>query len=504
MKYKYHTVTAALLCCTLFCGIFAHHASAQVVRAYRTPNETDLQWLLGDESAPPSPTDIVQVGFQTPSNTALVPHCEPCKPTHVPEPSIPPAPKVLSNNPMTGIRPDTEGVVSISPMVTDSATPVVQMATERLPPPSTIPTEKNDAAKVSVTERLPLPTPSETNFFETPYSLTPLAEEGFTCKSTRTSHKKAPFGVPDMIGGSSWLPGYGIGANIGTASMDLVQPNMLLSRPNVVEHFNADANNRIWADYRHWNNAVSMGDSSGVIESRAVDQFSFGLEKRLLRGTSLELRVPLFAQFASKMRANDMTATAVELGNVSAFLKQVLAKTARWTVAGGIGATLPTAEDWRAPGNAVRLNNKLYSLTSFLGVQWHPNHDLFGHFVLQADVPIEKNELIFGSDRCHVEGQQMVHTAFQLGRWIYRNDCSKRACRLGSFVEVDYAIITKGTSQYGNVVYARALNARKSTLTAAVGIPMMFGNLTCTNSVILPISGSPFSVGYNFSMVQQF
>ena len=213
----------------------------------------------------------------------------------------------------------------------------------------------------------------------------------------------------------------------------------------------------------------------------------------------------MIGQFESSLTASGPT-TSAELGNVSALLKQVLTQNARWTISGGIGTTLPTAEDCRSP--IGRLKNELYYLVSFFGVQWHPNRDTFGHFVVQADMPIEKNELVLlGLDPIKVEGQQVIRTGVQLGRWIYRNDCSKRACRLGSFVEIDYAVVIDGTPEYGsNAVYVSALDSRKSTLTAAVGMPMMFGKLTCTNSVILPISGSshPFSVGYNFSMVRQF
>jgi len=519
-----HATLAFFLCCALFCGIVVHSVvsvsvvSAQVVHAYRKPSDADLQWLLGDVSVllPTSGTsDIMQVGFQVPGNNQLVSHCEPCEPAHLPKQHlIPPAPQVIGHHTMTGIAPDIDGVVGIAPTVNDSARHVVQMANERLPPPSTLPTEPKVAvfALEPVVERLPIP--NDTNFFETPHSLITqdLAMQDLTMqdmgefryKSTRKSFKQreAIFGVPDMIGGSAWFADYGVG---GVGRGHFSQPNMLLSRPNVVEHFNADAKNRIWADYRHWNNAVSMDDGNNVKESRAVDQFSFGLEKRLLRRTSVELRVPLFAQFASHQTAS--RATAVELGNISAFLKQVLAKGSHWTISGGIGATLPTADDFRASDGTGRLNNKLYYLTSFLGVQWHPNKDLFGHFVLQADVPVGKNELVvYGSDQLKVEGQQMIRTGLALGHWMYRNDCSKRACRLGSVVEVDYAVVTKGTPQYGNTLGVSAVNARKSALSAAVGIPMMFGNLTCTNSVILPISGSDraFSVGYNFSMVQQF
>jgi len=513
MQYRrfLNTTTVTLLCCTLLCGTLAHFSAAQVVHAYRKPNEADLQWLLGDESTPPpGPSGIAQAGFVTHSNTksasecALIPHCEPCKPVSSPQQPIPPAPQVTSNKMNVGIASDEDGVINTTAI--NMATPVVQMAGERLPPPSEVPKEQNVAVSLmdSTVERLPVP--GKTNFFDTlkpeQHIVLPNDEE-LTC----SSHKKGEnaFNVPDMLGSSAWLVGYGV----GTDTMQFTLPTMLLTRPNVAEHFNAEVQNRIWADYRHWNNAVSI-NRNGVFESRAVEQFSFGLEKRILRRTSAELRVPIIGQFESGQAVSN-TATAAELGNVSVFLKHVLVRNARWTISGGGGTTLPTAENWRSPAVSGRLNNNIYYLVSFLGIQWHPNKDVFGHFVVQTDLPIEKNELVFDSGRLKVEGQQVIRAGVQLGCWIYRNDCGKRPCRLGSFVEVDYAVVTDGTPEWslansGNTVYVSAFDSRRSTLTAAVGVPMVFGKLTCTNSVILPISGSdrPFSVGYNFSLNRRF
>ena len=146
-------------------------------------------------------------------------------------------------------------------------------------------------------------------------------------------------------------------------------------------------------------------------------------------------------------------------------------------------------------------------MVSFLGAQWHPNNRTFGHFVVQTDLPIEKNELIAGRNQKIIDGQQVIRTGIQLGRWIYRVDDGKRSCRLGAFAEVNYAVVTDGSPRYElNNTHVSKFDSRKSTLTAAVGVPMVFGKLTCTNSVILPISGSnrPFDAGYSISLSRLF
>jgi hypothetical protein len=280
---------------------------------------------------------------------------------------------------------------------------------------------------------------------------------------------------------------------------------MLLTRPNVAERFNADVQHRIWADYRHWNNAVFLSDGTPWKATRSVEQFSFGVETKVFRRSSVELRVPVISQFASKQTGVNPV-TAAELGNISVYMKQVLRQGTRLTISGGVGTALPTAEDFRYAD--VRLKNNAYYLVSFLGVQWHPKNNMFGHFVVQTDLPIEKNEWVIGTDRYKVKGQQMIRAGMQLGSWIYRIDQGKRPCRLGVFTEVNYAVVTDGSAGAGNPVtgYVSAFNSGKSTLTAAVGVPMVFGKLTCSNSLIVPISGSnrPFSVGYAFSLSRQF
>lgn len=500
MTYRFIPISLSI---AFFCTLFAHFADAEVVQAYRKPSEADIQWLFSDALTPipnaTSPAVIIQAEYTPP----LTPH--PCKPAQLPNPPIPPAPQAM-NRRDTGLIAEEGGVAAIAPVVVDAATPVVQMSGDRLPPPSKVPTESPLPVPVAnpAAETMPLPESREPAS-DVPWH--PFGDCGNVpgaCDACLSyddyTHKY--FYVPDMIGSSAWLTGYSSGFNTTRFTL----PTMLLTRPNVAEHFNADVQTRIWADYRHWSNAMSINDGT-TITNRAVEQFSFGLEKQILRRSSVELRVPVIYQFGS---GQPLGKTATELGNVSVFAKQVLRQGSRWTITGGIGTTLPTAEDWR-PAVDARLKNKAYYFVSFLGVQWHPNNKSFGHIIMQADMPIEKNALSFGGNSVKVDGQQMMRTGIQLGRWLYRDDQGKKPCRLGVFAEVDYAVVTDGSADRAvlsgsDMIYVSAFNSQRSTLTAAAGMPMVFGKLTCANSIILPISGSnrPFSVGYNFSLSRQF
>ena len=508
---------AILLCGALFCGNFAHFAFADVVHAYRQPSEADIRWLLGDDSAPaPDSPGIVQVGFAASSNM-LMPRRSSYSPVNVPIPmpttsSVPPTSQTADNGMNIGLAPEVDGVVNIAPTVIDSASPVVQVAGERLPPPAEVPTEQSLVVPMAEFIADPPPLPNDPEQFRAFFSHSDRdhsnVDFGFGCGDFSGNHftcgdhrrSKPHTCTPDMLGSSAWLTGHHVGTT-GTTPTQLTLPTMLLTRPNVAERFNAGVQNRIWADYRTWNNAVAI-DRDGTRESRSVEQFSFGLEKQILRRSSVELRVPVIYQFGSKQTAD----ASVELGNVSVFLKQALRQGCRWTVSGGVGVSLPTAENWRSPVDTARLKNNAYYLVSFLGVQWHPNRETFGHFVVQTDLPIVKNELVSGTERKKVDGQQMIRTGIQLGHWLFRVD-GKRPSRLGVFSEINYAVVIDGSSrrELGDI-YVSAFDSRKSALTAALGVPMVFGKLTCTNAIILPISGSdrPFSVGYSFSLSRQF
>ena len=390
--------------------------------------------------------------------------------------------------------------------------------------------------------------------------------------------------APNMIGNCAWFAGHHVGASYAitvvrpdsitivdeeTGDIDIMVgeiteeeittmrfslPTMLLTRPNITEHFNAGVQNRIWVDYRHWYNVVSTSykyeytissdvdpdnpdkndeRSSARYSRRSVEQFSIGLEKQFLQYSSVEVRVPILFQFASgrafELGEKDDLATSVELGNISIFQKQVLRQGPRWTISGGTGLALPTAKDWQlSKGDLAKgvLKNEACYFVAFLGTQWHPNPKTFGHFVVQADIPLAKNELVVSTnqgnrwmkERVNVSGQQVIRTGLQLGRWVYINDQGRHPRRLGIFAEVNYAAVMRGTSGYKltatepnasaeeNTVYLSAFGARSSTLSAALGMPMEFGKLTVMNSLILPIPGydRPFDVGYNVSLTRRF
>ncbi|MDR0521488.1 MAG: hypothetical protein LBH00_06505 [Planctomycetaceae bacterium] len=542
----------------LLCGNMMPVFSAEVVNAYRKPAEADIQWILAEspsaaDSPQPAaekvpPDGVVNVAHSVPADVKNDNHClqvrlcEPYIPARPPQAMIPPAPEIDETKKITGLAPETDSVAVITPVISDLSAPVIQMGGQRLPPP---PPPSVSAAALSDMPKEPLPdvyppaaeikTAMKERFSAHFPHLEPLPEPcgrrlaRFDHKETETCdpaacdpvcgenqtghHTCGKFcGVPEMSGGAAWFSNYWVGADDGDA-MRFALPTMFMSRPNVIEHFNAEVQTRIWADYRHWNNAAVI-DRTGRIpyyENRGAEQFSFGLEWKVLKSSSAEIRVPLFYQFASGQTRGRETAASAELGNVSVFVKQVLKRNSRWTLTGGAGVMIPTAEDCRSAVGPSVMENNLYYFVSFLGVQWHPDDKKFGQFVVQADIPFKENLVMIDRRRMKAEGQQAVRAGIQAGRWIYRSDDRAKPGRLGLFAEVDYAVVTDGTPLYQltdgvNSVFVSPLRSSESVLSASAGVPAVFGRTTLQNTVFFPLTGHdrPFSAGYSFSLTRKF
>jgi hypothetical protein len=523
----------------LIFSLSAGFSVAQSTKTYRKPTKSDIDWLLGSAKSNHSQgnCDPLQIDGSIDYCTDLVPKpctplqipvldtdCDPCEPVKsrkeksAPLPPMPDKWSVHRKDWDTEDEDETEGVSHIAPVVL--VTPIVQMSGKQLPPPdapSDEPAEIPPLTEPAISEPVTINSVHDGNLFCGDTGCADCSEQHQTSsifdmvkRLHRTKRSEIinsrgydiDFDIPDMIGDAAWLPGYYAATNDFLFSA----PNLVMSRLNVAEHFNAETRNRVWTDYRHWNNAATIDSMTGAVirnEDRAVDLFTFGVEHRLNMWSSVELRVPVIGQFSTFQSVDHLGTSEAELGNISTVFKYALLRRHRFTFSGGIGTTIPTAKDWRVPDGRV-LKNEAYHLIPFLGVQWHPNDKVFGHFLVQTDIPIEKN--IFGD--ATIDEQKTIRAGIQLGRWFYRNEEGKHSCRLGGIAEVDYQVATDSVTaeEFSGGVMFHSPFRRSQTLSAAVGIPVQFGSLALTNAVILPLTAHQrsASVGYNFSLSRRF
>ncbi|MDR2171605.1 MAG: hypothetical protein LBP59_15795 [Planctomycetaceae bacterium] len=328
---------------------------------------------------------------------------------------------------------------------------------------------------------------------------------------------------PDMIGNgilTTRITGFGNNNNIYNT---IASPNMLASRPDITTHFNAETRNRFWADYRQFNNAaknnILANKTVALSQNRTINLFTLGLEKRIGTQTSIEARIPLIYQYSSNAEFFDGNQNwqnlhknnASELGNITLSSKYVFARTKRITLTTGLGVMLPTAEDWEIKNFNASINNKAYNFASYIAAQWHPNDSAFGHLLVQADIPINKNEITFNNQKTKIKESQIIQIGIQLGRWLYRNEYGMYSCRIGSFIELDYAIATNSAeNKYlvdnnNNAFWINSTEKKPDRLNLTAGLPISFGQFSINNAVIIPLSNNcPFSIAYNFSMCRKF
>ena len=328
---------------------------------------------------------------------------------------------------------------------------------------------------------------------------------------TRTQHGSCctcpccqVFDVPDMIGDTGRIPYRFIAVPNGGPLFMQSQPTFLMSRLNLAEHFNLEAKNRIWFDYRHLNNAIEWNPGNG--RSRAVDSFTIGLEKKISAASSVEFRLPVYNQLSSGQPGGN---TGTELGNVSLVYKYMVFRTQDYTFGGGLAVVCPTAEDWRYSdaGFTATYKNAAVNLVPYLGVLWHPGSTTFGQLLVQADIPISKNTLQFDDQSFDVREQSLVRVGLQLGRWFYRNEKGRQSCRLGSFLEFSYtaALDTPATLPLKTDVLLGTTKNKPQMMTLGGGIPVQFGKLSIVNAIVAPIGNDrSSSVAYNFSLNRRF
>ncbi|TWT72746.1 hypothetical protein Pla123a_40450 [Posidoniimonas polymericola] len=166
--------------------------------------------------------------------------------------------------------------------------------------------------------------------------------------------------VPYMIGDT----GAGTCLSFGTTGYiegDLSHPTLTCSRLNIAENNRALVSDRVYYSYRHFEN-TTPGRIFTFSQNLNVDRHTIGVEKSLGDGVcSVELRVPLdqrltsnptstiidsdFDGFIDPETFQILGGRELELANISAIFKVMLAEHEGFLLSAGLGVTAPTAQD---------------------------------------------------------------------------------------------------------------------------------------------------------------
>ncbi len=192
-------------------------------------------------------------------------------------------------------------------------------------------------------------------------SRSPFSTTSLRTGAARTSAFAGLASVPFMIGdtGAGTCLSF---ATIGYFEGGFSHPTLTCSRLNIAENNRALVSDRVYFSYRHFENA-SPGRVFQYEQNLNVDRYTLGIEKTLGEGLcSIELRVPLEDRLTSNPSTilNDANVDGVldpgsqllggrdiELANISAIFKVMLAEHNGLLISGGLGVTAPTAQDVR-------------------------------------------------------------------------------------------------------------------------------------------------------------
>lgn len=234
---------------------------------------------------------------------------------------------------------------------------------------------------------------------------------------------------------------------------------------------------RFFINYSLFDNVPLTGN--GV----TVNRLTPGFEKTLFGGdTSVEMRFPFATTMDSDVNgtlAGDLGATnrsAVEFGDLTFTLKQLLVKRRNYSIAAGVGVSAPTSDDFSysipssvipftarldSDGSAVtgfdqqlllvirggellRVQRRAFHVLPFFGGVYAPNRRFFAQGILQLDIDANGDPVLAQNSDGELEEigvlqqQNFVYLDVSTGYWLYDNARSRNVTGVAGILELHY------------------------------------------------------------------
>ncbi|MEM6469373.1 MAG: hypothetical protein AAF802_07365 [Planctomycetota bacterium] len=182
-----------------------------------------------------------------------------------------------------------------------------------------------------------------------------------------------------------------------------------------------------------------FGDVAYTTGGLGISRFTPGFERTLYDGLlSLEVRTPFASGTATDVSTNGLASfgsTDTKFGNVTMYLKALLLQQDGLALSGGLGLSLPTADDvsvaMQGASPLLRIDNQAVHLQPFLGL-FHSHSDrLYSHGFLQFDFAASGNDTYVNFDGSGLTragtltDRNHLFIDYGIGYWLYRNDAKK-------------------------------------------------------------------------------
>ncbi|TWU03298.1 hypothetical protein Pla100_02160 [Neorhodopirellula pilleata] len=175
----------------------------------------------------------------------------------------------------------------------------------------------------------------------------------------------------DPLDGDLWYYNYvytrslgGIGGGGDGELRPVPSPGVSVRRVKISENYSPEIRDRAFFNYSFFNDFVGgLGD---------ISRFVVGMERVVVEDLfSMEVRLPVAATYGSRQSLNDAEARDMEVGNVAFIGKASLFRGNDFMWVGGLGVSIPTADDTEITMDGfdlVNIENKTVQIQPFTSV----------------------------------------------------------------------------------------------------------------------------------------
>ncbi len=271
-------------------------------------------------------------------------------------------------------------------------------------------------------------------------------------------------------------------------------PGVAARRVKLSENFSPAVRDRCFFSYNFFNDAFGgLGD---------VSRYTLGAERQIVeRLISVEARLVTAGTYGSRQDLEQRADRGFELGNAALIGKVVLLRTDRLLWSGGLGVTLPTADDtriYRGAQELLRVKNETVHLLPFSAVLLQYSRDTSFQAYMQLDAAVN-GDPVFGDlqggplPRLGVfNDSTLMNLDVAMSRVVFRNPGQSALRQIIANAELHYTgtlqpsdFVTDGTLTYTN------LKRNFNVVNATGGLHFVLNN----NLVVTPAMSIPLRDG---------